>query len=179
MKIIILIMALVCLKINILFSQLIVKHNMEEGLLYKDLPYKNEKHSSDYEKERCKLDIYVPKQSEKNILPVIVCFHGGGFVKGDKSSGWNESSNNFGFKFLEEEIIMVMPNYRLSGVEGTKWPDYLSDAASAVGWVENHISEYGGDPNCIFVMGFSAGAYIAHMLYIDKIWYQKNHLLLC
>jgi hypothetical protein len=90
---------------------------------------------------------------------------------GDKSEGWADWSNNFGFKFLEAGVSMVMVNYRLSGQQGTKWPLYIQDAAASVAWVANNIAQYGGDPNNIFVMGFSAGAYLTHMLSIDPKWY--------
>lgn len=157
----------------LVFTQEIVQLDSIMGELYKDVPYKSGDSLSEYEKERCKLDIYIPKDSELEKLPVIVHFYGGGFVVGDKSEGWSPESNNFGFRFLEAGIVMVMPNYRLSGQNGAKWPDYLLDAATAVAWVEEHISEYGGDPDNIFVTGFSAGAYLTHMLSIDDQWFNE------
>ena len=38
-------------------------------------------------------------------------------------------------------------------------PEHVRDAAKAVKWVEDHISDYGGDPDRIFVGGHSSGAY--------------------
>lgn len=124
-----------------------------------------------YEQERCKLDIYMPASNRSNLLPVIIYFHGGSLISGDKSEGWTDWSNHFGFKFSQADIAVVAVNYRLSGQRGIRWPSYLQDAAASVAWVANHIDLYGGDPNNIFVMGFSAGAYLTHMLSIDFRWY--------
>jgi len=40
-------------------------------------------------------------------------------------------------------------------------PGHIIDVAEAIAWVSDHISEYGGDPETIFVMGHSAGAHLA------------------
>ena len=141
------------------------------GTRYSNVPYKAGNNLSTYEKDRCKLDVYIPRSAGTAPFPVIVYFYGGGLNSGDKSEGWADWSNNFGFKFLEAGISMVMVNYRLSGQQGTKWPVYIQDAAESVAWVANNIGQYGGDPNNIFVMGFSAGAYLTHMLSIDPKWY--------
>ena len=154
-----------------ILAQEIVNQNSVSGTRYSNIPYKAGTDLSDYEKERCKLDIYIPRTVGTAPFPVIVYFHGGSLISGDKSEGWTDWSNNFGFKFLETGISMVMVNYRLSGQQGTKWPLYIEDAAAAVAWVTNNIAQYGSDPNNIFVMGFSAGAYLTHMLNIDQRWY--------
>src|SRR5262249_49556378 len=40
--------------------------------------------------------------------------------------------------------------------------------ASAVRWVRDHVSAYGGDPDRIVIVAHSAGAYIAAMLALDE-----------
>src|SRR5439155_1236639 len=42
------------------------------------------------------------------------------------------------------------------------------DVTRAVGWVHAHISEYGGDPKALFIMGHSAGAQLAALLCTDE-----------
>jgi hypothetical protein len=135
------------------------------------VPYKTGNNLSAYEKERCKLDIYIPRSAGTAPFPVVVYFYGGSLIGGDKSEGWADWSNNFGFKFLEAGVSMIMVNYRFSGQQGIKWPVYIQDAAASVAWVANNIAQYGGNPNNIFIMGFSAGAYLTHMLSIDPKWY--------
>jgi acetyl esterase/lipase len=49
-------------------------------------------------------------------------------------------------------------------------PVYLEDAAAAVAWVFNYITDLGGDAECIFVAGHSAGGYLTSMIGLDKRW---------
>ena len=39
--------------------------------------------------------------------------------------------------------------------------DLVADALAAIQWVRSHAQEYGGDPARIFLVGSSAGAYLA------------------
>lgn len=157
--------------ISIVNAQDTISHNGVVGLVYKDIAYKSADNLSPYEVERCKLDIYFPFEHQKNI-PVLIFFHGGGLVSGDKEEGWTDWSNNFGYEFLKRGVAIVSVNYRLSGLKA-KWPDYLNDAAAAVVWVSKNIKNYGGNPNAIFVSGYSAGGYITHMLSVDSQWYKN------
>lgn len=163
------------LVLNVLFANAQENISFEgvRAVKYADISYKSRENLSDYEKERCKLDIYAPESAIKKLFLVLIYFHGGGLFEGDKSEGWAEWSNNFGYKFIENEVLIVSVNYRLSGKNNTKWPAYLEDAASAVAWVNNNIAAYGGNNKQIFVSGFSAGAYITHMLSIDNQWLAK------
>lgn len=110
-----------------------------------------------YRQERCKLDIYYPK--DKKAFKTLVWFHGGGLVEGEKSVP--EQLKGKG-------IAVVAVNYRLS--PKAKSPAYVQDAAAAVAWTFAHISEYGGDPSQIYVSGHSAGGYLSLMLSLDKGW---------
>ena len=65
-------------------------------------------------------------------------------------------------------------NYRLYPKILT--PVYIEDAAAAVAWVFNHIEEFGGDPDLIFVSGHSAGGYLASMVGMDKKWLQTHEI---
>lgn len=159
-----------------LYSQENIVYKGIKGVKYADVSYKSGDTLSPYEKERCRLDIFMPDRKVASI-PVIVYFHGGGLSSGDKSEGWADWSNNFGYSFLKEGVCMVMVNYRLSGKHGVKWPDYLQDAAAAVAWVSKNIGQYGADKESIFVAGFSAGGYITHMLSIDSRWYNEQHFI--
>ncbi|MCA9111955.1 MAG: carboxylesterase family protein, partial [Planctomycetaceae bacterium] len=44
----------------------------------------------------------------------------------------------------------------------------IRDVAKSLGWVHRNISQYGGDPNRIFVGGHSAGAQLAALICIDE-----------
>ncbi|WP_457826339.1 carboxylesterase family protein, partial [Staphylococcus aureus] len=62
---------------------------------------------------------------------------------------------------------VVTLNYRLGALGFLDWstlhPDWennlgLSDQHCALQWVTHHITDFGGDPQCITAMGQSAGA---------------------
>ncbi len=120
-----------------------------------DISYINPNDSSSYRKERCKLDLYLPK-SQKT-FKTLVWFHGGGLTGGEK-----EIPNELKGK----EFAIVAPNYRL--YPRCKNPEYTEDAAAAVAWAVKHIAEYGGSPSEIYVGGHSAGGYLTLMLCLDK-----------
>lgn len=117
--------------------------------------------SDSYINERCVLDIYYPKNTKG--FPTIVWFHGGGLTGGNKEIP--EALKNKGFA-----IIGV--NYRLS--PKVKAEKAIEDAASAVSWAFNNISNYGGDSSKIFISGHSAGGYLGMMIGLDKKWLQKE-----
>lgn len=132
-----------------------------------DLPYKNAPTLTDYEQERCKLDVYLPKGAKG--FATLVWFHGGGLQKGDKNG---EQIANDSVKTVRiarslaaAGVAIVAPNYRFS--PKVKFPAYIQDAAAAVAWTRTHIAEHGGDPAKVFVGGHSAGGYLTLMLGLD------------
>jgi acetyl esterase/lipase len=56
--------------------------------------------------------------------------------------------------------------------------DIFHDVAKSLRWVHDHISEEGGDPNRIFVMGHSAGAQLAALISIDDRYLKAQGLSL-
>ncbi|MEZ0273451.1 MAG: alpha/beta hydrolase [Roseimicrobium sp.] len=125
-----------------------------------DIPYKAGDSLSDYEKERCKLDLYLPKN--KKDYPVIVWFHGGGLTGGQKAGG---DTAKVVESWVQAGIAVASVNYRLS--PKVKFPAYIEDGAAAVAWVKKNIATHGGDPKRVFIGGHSAGAYLTMMLGLD------------
>ncbi len=121
------------------------------------------------EKSACILDVHMPKSGVK--MPVVIHFHGGGMTGGDRNEAFGNDYAHFGDKFLAAGYIEIAPGYRLIG-QGT-WPDYIRDAAQAAIWVRKNIEAYGGDPHSVYITGFSAGAYLTHMLAIDTTWWSE------
>ena len=124
-------------------------------IVTKDVDYIND---SVYDNGKDLLDIYMP-QGKKNV-PVIVYFHGGALLMGDKSLG-----ESIGNKIAESGIGLVSVNYRLS--PEFQHPTHVNDAAAATAWVIKNIDGYGGNPLKVYVGGHSAGAYLAALLAID------------
>lgn len=116
-----------------------------------------------YINERCKLDVYHPVG--KQHTPVIIWFHGGGITGGSKEVP--EALQGKGY-------VVVGVGYRLS--PKAKCPSYIEDAAAAVAWVFQHISEFGGSPDLIFVSGHSAGGYLGEMITLDKKYLAKYNI---
>lgn len=126
-------------------------YQREEDILYR------EGELTDYMRERCRLDVYYPTQVKD--FPTVVWFHGGGLRGGNRSVP----------KGLQEKgIAVVAVNYRL--FPKVKSPAYIEDAAAAVAWTFQHIKEYGGSDQKIFVSGHSAGGYLTSMVGLDKRW---------
>lgn len=120
-----------------------------------DVSYVSPDESDAYRRERCKLDVYYPEGATN--CPTIVWFHGGGLEGGNKYIPQ---------EFKEKGFAVVAVNYRLS--PRAKNPSYTEDAAAAVAWVFQHIENYGGNKERIFVSGHSAGGYLTLMLALDK-----------
>src|SRR3990167_7008007 len=106
-----------------------------------------------------RLDVYRTEDGQN--LPVIIFFFGGGWHHGDKAA-----YHYVGRALARAGFITVVPNYRL--YPEVRFPDFLTDAALAVRWVADHIASYGGDPNQIYLIGYSSGAHIASLLTTDK-----------
>lgn len=120
-----------------------------------NIPYRSGENLDDYQKERCKLDVYVPENTDS--FTTVVWFHGGGLTGGEKS---------IPERLKNKKLGVVAVNYRLS--PKVKSPAYIDDAAAAVAWVFKNIGKYGGSTKKIVVSGHSAGGYLTTMIGLDK-----------
>ncbi len=99
--------------------------------------------------------IYTPVNAASGTLPVLVYFHGGGWVVGDIDShdmGCRSLANASGCK-------VVSVDYRLAPEH--PWPASPDDCFAAVQWVAAHAAELGVDANRLAVGGDSAGGNLA------------------
>jgi len=99
---------------------------------------------------RHRLDVYAPERPPA-AAPILLVFHGGGFVRGDKSE-----RENAGLCFAREGFVTVVPNYRLGPTH--HWPAGALDVVAALDWARMHAPEHGGDAQRIWLLGESAGA---------------------
>ena len=85
-------------------------------------------------------------------LPVVMYFHGGGWVLGDI-----DSHDGTCKQLLAElgEAVVVSVHYRLAPED--KYPAAAEDCYAATQWVAEHASEIGGDGARLAVCGDSAG----------------------
>jgi acetyl esterase len=87
--------------------------------------------------------------------PVVVFFHGGGWVIGDIDTHDGTS------RILSRRTgaVVVSVDYRLA--PENRFPAALDDCQAAVTWVAAHAGEFGGDPGRLGVAGDSAGGNLA------------------
>lgn len=107
---------------------------------------------------RQKLDIYAPATGKSK--GVIVFFYGGSWNSGAKSE-----YSFAGRALASRGFTSVVFDYRL--VPKFRYPAFVEDGAKAVAWAYRNIGSYGGDPNRIFLVGHSAGAYNEMMVALD------------
>lgn len=101
------------------------------------------------------LDLHLPKEGG-GPWPVIVFFHGGGWITGSR-----ESVSLHLLPWMERGWATANVSYRLAR-DGLA-PAAAWDARHAVRWVAEHATEHGLDPERIVVGGFSSGAHLALM----------------
>jgi acetyl esterase len=100
-----------------------------------------------------RLRIYRPALTGS--LPILVYFHGGGWVVGslDSHDGVARFLANHG------RCLVFSVDYRLAPEH--KFPAALDDAWAATGWVRQHAGEVGGDAGRLAIGGDSAGGNLA------------------
>lgn len=100
---------------------------------------------------RHRLDVYRPAGAALRGAPVLVFFHGGGFMRGDKGD-----RANIGWWGASQGFVTVLANYRLA--PAAVWPSGPQDVVSAWRCAVRNAEAWGGDPRRLFLMGESAGA---------------------
>lgn len=118
--------------------------------------------------QRQKLDVYFPKENIQS-APVVVFYYGGSWRGGERGN----------YAFVGEALaahgmIAVVVDYRV--YPEVTYPAFLQDSASAVAWVEKERQQWQDQPQPLFVMGHSAGAYNAAMLALDDRWLAEQNL---
>ncbi|NDZ17899.1 esterase [Variovorax sp. WS11] len=115
---------------------------------------------------RQQLDVYQPLaggEPTEGQRPLILFFYGGNWSQGERAD----------YRFVGEALsargaVVVIPDYRLS--PQVTYPEFLRDGARALQWSLRNAASLGADPKRVYVMGHSAGAYIAGMLALDARW---------
>jgi acetyl esterase len=99
------------------------------------------------------LRVYVPEKEGPH--PIVLHFHGGGWVKGDL-----DTHDEF-CRFLTSEVgcLTVAVDYRRAPEH--PFPVPLRDAYRATEWAADYAEAYGGDTDRIAVCGESAGGNLA------------------
>jgi acetyl esterase len=100
--------------------------------------------------------VYEPRETKPGEkLPVLLWFHGGGFVIG------NLDTHDHACRALatQADCLVVAVDYRLA--PESKFPAAVDDCIATLRWLALHAVEIGGDPGRIAVGGDSAGGNLA------------------
>nr|XP_053628547.1 putative inactive carboxylesterase 4 [Cherax quadricarinatus] len=108
------------------------------------------------------LNVFTPTVASPQPLPVMVYIPGGAFFAG----GTHEYQPHV---LLNHDIVLVVLQYRVGilgflSTEDSVIPGNLGlkDQTMALHWVQNNIYNFGGDPNCVTIIGQSAGGAAVH-----------------
>lgn len=101
------------------------------------------------------IDVRIYWPPTTSVAPVVLFFHGGGFVMGDLDTHDGTSRQHA----VGADAIVVSVDYRLAPEH--PYPAAIEDAWAATKWVAEFGSEIGADTGRIAVAGDSAGGTIA------------------
>jgi len=117
------------------------------------------------------LNVFLPEDAEPgDDLPVMVWIHGGALIQGASSvPGYDLPA------LVKRGVIVVTINYRLNAFGFLPHPALedatgnfgLKDQALALEWVQEYISDFGGDPGNVTIFGESAGGHSVLSLLVN------------
>ncbi|WP_205876678.1 carboxylesterase/lipase family protein [Mycobacterium camsae] len=111
------------------------------------------------------LNVVAPEAPRSGSLPVMVFVHGGAYMMGSSALPLYD-----GAALARRDCVYVSVNYRLGALgcldlSSLSTPGFafasnlfLRDLVLALHWVRANIAAFGGDPECVTVVGVSAGA---------------------
>jgi len=109
-----------------------------------------------YGQREMQLDLWKPKTASQP-LPAIICIHGGGWYKGERSN-----MANLAQALAAKGFVTATISYRLSGE--AKFPAAMQDCKAAVRFLRANADKFGIDAKAIGVTGLSAGGHLAALL---------------
>ena len=115
--------------------------------IWVDIPYKNDKDVP------LAMDIYRLKNSGMSSSPVIIMVHGGGLLVGNR-----KMSRIICEGLARAGYLVIAPQYRL--LSETDAFGAIADLCAGLRTAEQIVAQYGGDPDRIFLIGESAGAFL-------------------
>ena len=99
--------------------------------------------------------VYVPQTDRVEVLPVMVYFHGGGWL----FASVDAADRAMRLLANEGDVIVISSNYRM-GPEH-KFPAAHEDGYAAYKWARDNAAAFGGDPARVGIGGDSAGGNMA------------------
>jgi para-nitrobenzyl esterase len=112
------------------------------------------------------INVWTPGYKDNTKRPVMLWMHGGGFTSGNSIEHPEYHGENLS---RQGDIVFCSLNHRLgpmgfanfAGVGGEKYAASgivgMLDIVAALEWIRDNISNFGGDPNNVTIMGQSGG----------------------
>lgn len=111
------------------------------------------------------LNVWTQHLDRKSLRPVLVWLHGGGFSTGSSIELFaydGEELSRYG------DVVVVSVNHRLNLLGYLDLSDYgeayrysgncgSADLVAALQWIHDNIASFGGNPDCVTIMGQSGG----------------------
>lgn len=102
------------------------------------------------------LYLFPPKISSNSPTPVILMFHGGGWMGGSP-----KELEAYCHYFNDKGYTTILASYRLMAQDNTTPFDAVEDANDAYQYILNHGETWGINTNKIIILGGSAGGHLA------------------
>lgn len=100
--------------------------------------------------------VFFPEDNEKELRSAVLVFHGGGW-----SAGTPEWAFSRGRHFVQQGMLAVAVEYRLSDQVSVTPIDAMNDARDAVHWLRTKGNEFMVDTSKVAAYGWSAGGHLA------------------
>ncbi|CAF5147137.1 unnamed protein product, partial [Rotaria sp. Silwood1] len=127
----------------------------------RNISYKNDTHN-----KQNTLDVYY--SSKDSLRDVLVFVHGGKWKHGHKNR-----YKFLGRNFVRKGLVTVIIDYSLSPNQIDK---IAEDCAAAIIWVHQYVSKYGGNPNRIFLMGYSSGGHLIEFINSNTRFFDQYNM---
>jgi para-nitrobenzyl esterase len=123
-------------------------------------------HYDDVSENCLGINVWTPGYTDSTKRPVLLWLHGGGFTSGNSIEHPEYHGENLS---RQGDIVFCSLNHRLgpmgfanfAGVGGEKYAASgivgMLDIVSALEWIRDNISNFGGDPDNVTIMGQSGG----------------------
>jgi para-nitrobenzyl esterase len=123
-------------------------------------------HYDDVSENCLGINVWTPGYKDNTKRPVLLWIHGGGFTSGNSIEHPEYHGENLS---RQGDIVFCSLNHRLgpmgfanfAGVGGEKYAASgnvgMLDIVAALEWIRDNISNFGGDPNSVTIMGQSGG----------------------
>eukprot|EP01133_Synstelium_polycarpum_P007644 gene7644-8945_t len=103
-----------------------------------------------------KVDVYFHTSCPTS-RPILIYIHGGGWREGGGKR--HTCGMPLIYQMANQKWIVFSVGYRLAPTN--RFPTHINDVKRAITWIRENAVHYGGDIDCIFISGGSAGGHLA------------------